>query len=225
MKKAMIITSSLFVLLEAVLFYFIIFGKNYVAEISYISIVLCFLFSLLFFKKSDKLIMVGLLLTCGADYFLVLCPPAERLKGMIFFMAAQLVYGLRAHLLNRNKLLIILRAVLSVIGAVITVAILKKNTDALSVISVVYYANLVMNIICAFCHMRSSYILPFAFLMFLGCDTVIGLNVMGEGYINITEGSLVYNIIHCGFNLAWVFYLPSQVMIALSGKEKFRRLV
>ena len=57
-----------------------------------------------------------------------------------------------------------------------------------------------------------------ALVLFLLCDTVIGLQVMGGMYLPIDDGSLLSRILYPGFNLAWLFYLPSQVLLALQNK-------
>ena len=52
------------------------------------------------------------------------------------------------------------------------------------------------------------------------CDTVIGLQVASGAYLPIAEGSILYRIIFMDFFLSWFFYLPSQVLITLSGMQK-----
>jgi hypothetical protein len=43
----------------------------------------------------------------------------------------------------------------------------------------------------------------------------VGLSVSGE-YLNISPESLIGKILALPINLAWLFYLPSQVLIVLS---------
>ena len=97
---------------------------------------------------------------------------------------------------------------------------MKENTDALALISLAYYANLVMNIVVSFTLLHKNKLLPIGFVLFLLCDTVIGLQMASGVYLNIQEGSMLHNMIFVGFNLAWFFYLPSQVLIALSSRRK-----
>ena len=42
------------------------------------------------------------------------------------------------------------------------------------------------------------------------------LALLFYGYLPIAENSLLHRILFVDFNLAWVFYLPSQVLISLS---------
>jgi hypothetical protein len=51
--------------------------------------------------------------------------------------------------------------------------------------------------------------------LFICCDVCIGLSLI-EGYLPLSKGSLLYHLAHPGFNLAWVFYVPSQALLALS---------
>ena len=43
-----------------------------------------------------------------------------------------------------------------------------------------------------------------------------GLQVMGGMYLPIGDGSLLSRILYPGFDLAWAFYLPSQMLLAVS---------
>ena len=104
------------------------------------------------------------------------------------------------------------------LGAVFVV--LGDKADALAAVSLICYANLIMNIVVSCTQFRKNKLLPVAFVLFLLCDTVIGLQVASGGYLPIPEGSLVHTIIFSDFNLAWFFYLPSQVLISLSSKKK-----
>ena len=70
-----------------------------------------------------------------------------------------------------------------------------------------------MNLLFAF--LNKDHMLGIAFVLFLLCDTVIGLQVASSGYLPIGEGSLLHRLLFSGFNLAWLFYLPSQVLLAL----------
>lgn len=210
-----------FLLIELVLYYFILTaGGTTLVITSFVSIVICFLYCAAGGKRSDPLFVAALACTVGADFFLVICSPIQQLYGMICFLTAQTLYAIRLHWENKNKVLFIIRVVLILCAEVITVAVLKENTDALALISLAYYANLIMNIVVSFTLLHKSKLLPVGFVLFLLCDTVIGLQ-MGSGvYLHIPEGSVLHSIIFVGFNLAWFFYLPSQVLIALSSRRK-----
>jgi uncharacterized membrane protein YhhN len=214
------ITLWAFLLIELVLYYLILTsGGNTLVISSFLSIVICFGYALTDLKNRDSLFVGALGCTMGADFFLVVCSPIEQLWGMMFFLVAQTLYAIRLHKQNQCRTLIWLRVVLIACAEAVTVVILKEKTDALAVISIAYYANLIVNIIASFTKFRSKRLLPIGFVLFLLCDTVIGLQAASGVYLPISEGSLLHRIIYVNFNLAWFFYLPSQVLIALSSRK------
>ena len=60
-------------------------------------------------------------------------------------------------------------------------------------------------------------------LLFLLCDTVVGLDVMASDYLPIGEGSFIYKLLNTNLNLAWIFYVPSQALIGIS-LAKFKKV-
>lgn len=221
LKKVPLLLSGAFLLIEAVLYYFVITaGGETWTFCAYSGIVLCFAHSLLYPRKENWLLIAGLLCTVGADYCLVVCSPIQQLGGMIFFLVAQSLYAAKLQLEGKNRKLLIARLVLIAVAEVITVAVLRENTDPLAVVSLCYYANLIMNIVEAFARFRENKRLSIGFVLFLLCDTVIGLQVAAGGYLNIPESSWLYQLIFMPFNLSWFFYLPSQVLISLSAARK-----
>lgn len=216
MQKKNTLLIVLFLLLETILYYFILTaGGQTLVVTSYTSIVLCFLFALQGIRY-NPLMVAGLACTVGADFCLVVCNPIQRLWGMVFFLGAQTLYAIHLHRKQKNTILLVIRIVLTAIAALVAVFVLKENLDALAVISVCYYANLIMNMVVAYTQWRKCKLLPLAFVLFILCDTIIGLQVAAGGYLPIAEGSVLHNMIFSGFNTAWLFYLPSQVLIALS---------
>lgn len=209
-----------FLVIEAILYYFILTtGGQALVITSYLSIVLCFLFALQGIRR-NPLIVAGLACTVGADFCLVVCDPIQRLWGMVFFLGAQTLYAIHLHRKQKNNALLIARILLTVTAEIIAALVLKENLDALAMVSMAYYANLIMNMVVAFTQWRKSKLLPVGFVLFILCDTIIGLQVAAGGYLPITEGSVLYNLIFSGFNTAWMFYLPSQVLIALCCLQK-----
>ena len=209
-----------FLIAEAILYYFILTaGGQTLVITSYLSIVLCFLFALQGIKRKT-LMVAGLACTVGADFCLVICNPVQRLWGMVFFLGAQTLYAIHLHRQHRNNTLLLIRILLTVAAGIIAVLVLKENVDALAVVSVCYYANLIMNMIAAFTQWGRNKLLPIAFVLFILCDTIIGLQVASSGYLPIADGSWLYNLIFSGFNTAWMFYLPSQVLISLCCLQK-----
>lgn len=212
----------LFVMAEAFLYGTILSaGGDVLVCSSYSAIALCFLFCLLCSK--ELLLMMGMFFTLLADFCLVIQNPIQRLWGMIFFLGTQCCYALWLHRRNPNKYLLWARVILTVSAAVITKAVLGAKTDALAVVSVCYYANLIMNILSAFFKFREQKILTIGLCLFLLCDTVIGLQVAASTYLPISERSVLYGILFMNFNLSWFFYLPSQILIALTATGTNRK--
>lgn len=216
-----LIPTLIFLFIEAILYYFILTASgSLLIWSSFISIILCFLFSFLFIKSGDKFIITALLFTTFADYFLVVANPINRLTGMMFFMVAQTLYAVKLHKTNKNKALLISRVIIILIAEVITFFILGENVDLLSVVSIYYYANLIMNIVLSSSNFKNDKLFPIGLVLLFLCDTVIGLQTTSGAYLNIPENSLVYRIIFMDFFLSWFFYLPSQIIISLSSIPK-----
>lgn len=210
-----------FLIIEAILYYFILTaGGDLLIATSYIAIVLCFLFTLTCGTKNDPLIVAGLACTVGADFCLVVCSPIQQLWGMVFFLSAQIFYAIKLHLNQKSRALLLIRILLIAVIEIVAVFILQDKLDALAVVSVCYYANLFMNIVTAFAQWQKSKLLPIGLVAFILCDTVIGLQVAAGGYLPIAEGSALHDFLFMDFNLSWFFYLPSQVLIALSSLRK-----
>ncbi len=189
----------------------------------YISIIACFLFSLLYVSKGNWLIVCGLGFTVLADLCLVVLQPIQQLYGMVFFLLAQSCYAFLLHKQNRDRALLYIRLGLVVAVECVAVAVLREKTDPLAMVSMCYYVNLVMNLVMAFARFRENKLLALGFVLFLLCDTVIGLQTAAGAYLPIAEGSLLYRIIFMNFHLSWFFYLPSQVLIAIYGKKLLKR--
>lgn len=218
-NKLDIALTLFFLAISCLLYYFILTaGGTLLTATSYAAIVLCFLYALSRWK--NFWIIGGLACTVGADFFLVVCDPIQQFWGMVFFLGAQSLYAAMLHRSRPGKTLVIIRIALIVVAEAITVAILRGNTDPLAVISICYYVNLIFNIILAFLQFKNYRLFAIGLVFFLLCDTVIGLQVMSSGYLPIPDGSLLHRILYLPINLAWLFYLPSQVLISLSSRKK-----
>lgn len=215
------ILAGVFLIIQAILYTLILaVPAAPLAVCCYLSIVVCFVFALLLRRPGTGLFIAALACTLCADFFLVVMDPIQRLWGMVFFLAAQLLYAAALHRQKPIRWLMILRFGMTILAVAITVAVLGEGTDLLALISICYYANLIANIIAAFFQWQRSKLLPIGFVLFALCDTVIGLQVASGGYLPIPASSWLYGLIFSGFNLAWFFYLPSQVLIVLSLMSK-----
>ncbi|MBR6782437.1 MAG: hypothetical protein IKM33_04495 [Clostridia bacterium] len=227
-KPALLLSVSLFFTAETILGILFQTGFGNGAHLRYATVVLACLFCVLFAERTwDYLLtQLALVATVCADFFLVLPPAPNQLPGMLFFSVAQLSYAACLALSERRPRLLRaqlwLRGILSVVALAATVAVLGKRTDAIALVSVFYYANLILNLIFAWTQLPRRSLMAAGLTLFLCCDTVIGLAFL-DGYLPISQAFVVYRIIYPGFDLAWAFYLPSQMLLAVSLLPTHRR--
>lgn len=191
-------------------------------SVSFCAVVLCFLYSLFVLtkEKSSILLSIGLFCTVMADVFLVVLHAKYKTLAMVFFSVTQIAYFIKIYLNQRQKIKfihLIIRSAVIIIALIATVIVLKDKTDLLSLISLFYYANLVVNIVFSFIVDENNLLFSIGLIFFACCDLLIGFDIMASSYIELKEGTLFYFLANPGFNLAWVFYVPSQLLISLSG--------
>lgn len=217
-EKTVLISGIVLVALQIILFPIIQLTSWQVSMCaSYLAIVLVGAFALITVlgEKSAHLIRLGLLFTLVADYFLVIKDDAE-LEGVIAFLAVQLCYC--AYLVieekrrNVRNLNIYTRVLLVTVLVILCIVVLGDLVDALSIVSVIYYANLVVNVAFAFLLGREKRIFAIGLVLFAMCDLCIGLDVLFDAYLESDALDIFFGRY---FNLPWVFYQPSQTLIAL----------
>ena len=220
-KKLLALCVLLFLSLEAFFGYKLqVTGGDESSAYRYGAILLACVFCLAFASRSGSYAFTqfALICTAGADYFLVLHPD-QRLFCMIFFAGTQTAYFLRLYFEEQNgrkrESHLTVRAALSFAVILVTCFVLGEATDGLALVSMFYYANLILNLIIAFIKFGRNPIFAVGLLLFILCDTVVGLQVLGE-YLTIPADSVIYDIIYPGFDLAWTFYIPSQALLAIS---------
>lgn len=216
------ISVVLFFILQAVLGYLLqIKSGDSAIYLRYATVIAACLFCFSFAERSVAYVctQIGLIFTVFADRFLVLENPPVQLPAILFFSGAQTAYFLRIYLADKNVVLrrvhLITRIAVTVIALAVTFAVLGANADAVALVSVFYYANLILNAVFSFTNAKQLWLLGIGFLLFIGCDTVIGFAFLDE-YLSIPADSVIYDIINPGFDLAWAFYVPSQALISAS---------
>lgn len=188
---------------------------------SYAVVLLACGFTLLFFEPTLSYVatQLALVTTVCADYFLVVREPRVQLTAMLFFSVTQLSYFARLYKEDTNKkrrkVHVLTRIAVSLFALLLTWLVLRENTDAVAMISIFYFANLLLNVLFAFLNFEKPGLLATGLLLFSLCDLFIGLSLI-EGYVPLAEGSFLYHLAHPGFNAAWIFYVPSQALLALS---------
>lgn len=222
-KKIVLIVASLFFVIAETTLAVLVqkIGGDANRIISYSSIVLACLFLSLFAERTWEYLFTqaALIMTLCADYFLVLLTDIKQFPAMIFFSVAQIAYFVRIYLSTDNKKVriahVAARTSIVILAIAITFIVLGKKADTVSVVSMFYFANLLVNIVFAMLQIRKNYILAIGLVLFACCDVLIGLSCI-ECYLEIVPGTFVYRLAHPGYNLAWMFYIPSQMLIALS---------
>ena len=221
-KRILISLSALFAITEiifAVLIQKISGDAN--RYISYASVVLACLFLLLFAEKTWEYLFTqaALIMTLCADYFLVLPTEIKQFPAMIFFSIAQLSYFMRLYTSTEKKSArlfhVVVRFEASLFAVILTFIVLRHLVDPVSVVSMFYFTNLLINIIFAFSQFKKNYLFAIGLLFFACCDLLIGFSFL-ENYLEIEPDTIAYKLAHPGCNLAWIFYVPSQMLIALS---------
>lgn len=216
----------LFIVVEIVLYIFIIFvNPSCIRILQWISILLCFLFAIGMTRKFS-FINLALLFTVIADGFLVLSASPIQAPGTTFFACTSLAYFMFLFLKESGKtrkIHVISRIFLIVVVLIVTAVVLKEKTDYLSMISMFYFTNLILNLVFSFVTFKSNKLLSIGLVLFALCDVVVGLSSGANVYIPVKEGGIIYSIINAPINLAWLFYLPSQVIISIFGVLNSKR--
>ena len=155
-NKAFLLASAL-VLIEGVLYVLIHSdGIGYNRELSYLSVIAAAGFSFASIstrEREDYFVALGMLITLVADLFLVVCEPQRKLAGVITFLFAEVVYFLYIHFREQKRLRKAHLYALISVGALALAAppiVLGDSFDILALVSVAYYALLILNVVFSF---------------------------------------------------------------------------
>ncbi len=228
MTKKKSIPLILFILIHLILYLFIyafkiIPGKTETIA-DYIVVISCFLFSLVYFiikRNSNTLIFViAFLFTILADTNLLILDDNYEL-GILAFIIVQFAYFWyilkNMYTKDNYSYLIAIRLITIVIGVI---ASLIVQTDKLLVcLVIIYISNLVINLIISIIPRKRNLLFSLGLFLFLLCDICVGCYNIGD-IIDISNTSLFYKIANLPFNIAWLFYHPSQVLLAISNYIK-----
>ena len=191
-----------------------------VAHFSYCAVLLAFAFCFFFFEKSPAYLFtqIALLFTVAADSILVFQHMEYATLAMCFFSVTQLSYAARLHASLPAKMRpchLAVRTVLSAAAVGAVFVVVGKDTDALAVISLFYFANLLMNAAFAFVDFQKNPLFAFGLCLFVLCDVFVGFSMLG-GYLALPDTRFVQFLVSPPINMAWVFYLPSQTILGIS---------
>lgn len=173
--------------------------------VKYAGILLCLAFALLCaFKGGDRLIPAALALTACADWFLLVRNDCYVL-GVALFLCVQTVYffrlrrgGAPAAWPLRSGLALGLGLAAYAVGL----------ATPLNLLAMLYFSQLLSNTALAWTRKgKGARRFALGLTLFVGCDACVGL------FNALPPGSALYPAASIGM---WLFYLPSQVLIALS---------
>ena len=173
--------------------------------VKYGGVLLCLLFALAgAFRGGDRLVPPALALTAGADWFL-LVQNQNYAVGVALFLCVQTVYYLRLRRDGAPRAYP-LRAGLALAAGLALYAL--SLASPLNLLAGLYFSQLLSNTVLAWTRRgRRGRVFAAGLTLFVGCDLCVGLfNVLPAGH-------QLYFAVSVGM---WLFYLPSQVLIALS---------
>ena len=211
-------------MLQACLFLPIVFGVGEDSKVAYCSILLCFATSILLLQKNKHSILqfVALLTTACADFLLILKGGSNKDLAMCFFVITQLAYGLRTLYMSGGKKEVAINIATRVfLSIVLVVAALSLVVDppAFVILSMIYFANLVTNVLFALLHFNQNKVLALGLLLFICCDVFVGLHEMIDIF-SWGEEHFVSKMFDANISLHSIFYHPSQVLLSVSAINK-----
>lgn len=233
MKKRSILFTIIILQLVIYLVFLYIDFKNTGANndisiiLKYSGILLCFLTALLIdrdghSKRDTLLLQLGLFFTTLADFNLLILN--QFILGVTLFCVVQIIYILRYN--PRLKMNFIFISLVTILIVLIFGLFIESRTPgsgiSLYFIAALYGILLILSVISALftCKRKvlpgySCCFVSIGMILFLLCDINVGLYNILSMY-NGKSVFIFYLTSLCG-NLVWLFYLPSQVLLSLSG--------
>lgn len=157
-------------------------------------------------RGGDKLVTAALAFTLCADVFLLLLDSSYAV-GVALFCLVQGVYFVRICKSNGGRSLWSLR--IALFAAAMAVLCFAKMLSPLNVLAAFYFTSFACNLLQSFSMKNRLFTIGLA--LFICCDICVGIHNMP----NILPAA-VYELAAVGM---WLFYLPSQVLISLSGEK------
>lgn len=203
-------------------------SSDTVTLVKYLSILLCNLFAFIcafwLRQKENYILFSGLFFTGISDYFLLFTN--NFTFGMFTFCVVQTLYLVYLYLLGDRRRGIPSRLIMNIILWAITLFVLFTvhiPVNLLLIIVVFYFISILHNVITAAINARCkpnrrNLIFAAGMFLFLLCDINVGIYNM-NGFINIESAGFT-KIYQFSEVAMWMFYLPAQVCIALSGMLK-----
>ena len=238
-RKAQLQKIKIFILIQLLSYlsfiYFDFFNLNGNISnlIKYFSILICLIFVLIPLKESGgssvdhRLLKLAFLFTFVSDYFLLFTE--EIIPGLVTFIIVQVFYLLRIYrwkvdynLINESKITLpiyFLRNLFAGMILLLVLRLLSVKLEVRIVLATFYFLSLLLNWIDL---LRISFVIKtlqvklffIGLFMFILCDINVGIFNMQQFIANpFGNYEKIYSIASVAM---WIFYLPSQVFIALS---------
>ena len=192
--------------------------------IKYFCILICFFLSLLIGKhnlniKDLRLLQLGLFLTCLADLCLIIFNYFTL--GIALFCLVQITYSIRYKV---NHAFLTLKCFALTFTCIFTIYIIINftliNLDILFVFALFYVICLITSVIFAIKNKYqrpNKYMVACGMILFLLCDINVALrNITSLISLPQVFTAATYQL---STSLIFVFYLPSQLLLALSGAD------
>lgn len=202
-------------------------GNPYSIYLKYTIIIFSFLITLMIgnngYNRSDiTLLQLSKLLTLIADYYLLIQDNFPL--GIFFFCIVQITYILRHSFMEKKRYRNLIFLCTSITFSVLIFFRVKLGAidNNLVLLALIYAALLVTSVYIGFSTLtrsryskKSSYLIGIGMCFFFLCDINVGLNALiGETTLNNMLTPKIKFLI--GY-LIWLFYAPSQVLLACSG--------
>lgn len=183
-------------------------GSN---PIKYAGILLCLAYSLYLERRGgSRLVPAALAFTALADVFLLLLDRHYAL-GILLFCVVQGLYLVRIVRHPRGRSLWGLRAVLFLLALLVLKGL--GLLIPLNILALFYFTNFFCNALASLgCPGRNMRLFSVGLWLFLCCDLCVGLFQSPE-----LASPAVGAFVRIGM---WLFYLPAQVLIVLSGANQ-----
>jgi FtsH-binding integral membrane protein len=198
--------------------------------LKYAIIVLSFIITLLIgnhgYNKFDRcFLQCAKLFTLIADYYLLIHD--NFAIGIFFFCLVQLTYIIRHSLMEHKQYKNVIFLALVLVNSMIISFKINYTEKKLIILALVYAALLLTSVYSAVGTLtRGKYTKDGAMLIIIGmvlfflCDLSVGAyNIIGKTSL---KAFIPANIEFLIGYLIWVFYAPSQVLLALSGFKSIR---
>ncbi len=184
----------------------------------YALVILCFAFAC-GHRRADLdgfLALLALLFTAGADFFLVALKDEQWLPGMALFCCAQLSWALRLWGMEEKRRRVShALAWACACGTLLVVAgLLARGSGPVLLMGAIYASFLVTTVIFSWLTPRNL-LFTLGMTLFLGCDLFVAVNNAAL-YLDLDGWPLLRTLYDIPFNMMWVFYGPSQMLLALS---------